>query len=101
MSSRTVEPTQAENSKTQITGTQPIDLETIQTWLITYLSQLLEIEPTTVDISHSFESYGLDSSTTIGLTADLEDWLGIELDPTLLYEYSNIEELSQHLMQEL
>ena len=101
MSIHTVDPTQAENAEIQTTGTQPIDLETIQTWLITYLSRLLEIEPATVDISHSFESYGLDSSTTIGLTADLEDWLSIELDPTLLYEYSNIKELSQHLMQEL
>ena len=101
MSIHTVDPTQAANAEIQTTGTQPIDLETIQIWLINYLSQLLEIEPATVDIIHSFESYGLDSSTTIGLTADLEDWLGIELDPTLLYEYSNIKELSQHLIQEL
>lgn len=74
-----------------------IDTEAIQTWLTNYLSQLLDIEPTTIDVSHSFESYGLDSATSIALTADLADWLGNELEPTLIYEYQTIEELAEYL----
>lgn len=81
------------------TKSQAIDAESIQTWLIDYLSQLLDIEPTTIDVSHSFESYGLDSSTSIALTADLEDWLGSELEPTLVYEYQTIEALSHYLSE--
>ena len=60
MSIQTVELTKVADMKTQIARTEPMDLETIQIWLVTYLSQLLEIEPATVDISHSFESYGLE-----------------------------------------
>lgn len=80
-----------------ITKAPSIDAEAIQTWLTNYLSQLLDIEPTTIDVSYSFESYGLDSSTSIVLTADLADWLGHELEPTLIYEYQTIEELAEYL----
>lgn len=72
----------------------------IQTWLASYLAHLLEVEPNEVDIKIPFERYGLDSAAVIGLTGDMEEWLGFELDPTLLYDYPTIETLSQHLVEE-
>ncbi len=77
-----------------------IRLESIQEWLIDYLAQLLDIDPGSVDVTRSFSSYGLDSSATVGMTGDLEDWLGVELDPTLVYDYPTIEQLTDHLAQE-
>jgi acyl carrier protein len=71
--------------------------EAIQTWLMTYLAELLEIDIHEIDPSVSFERYGLDSSAAIGVTCDIEDWLGRELDPTLLYDYPTVTELAQHL----
>ena len=96
MNIQTAEPKQISSPKTQT-----MDADAIQVWLQEYLSQLLDVELTEIDIKYSFESYGLDSSSTIALTGDLEDWLGFELDPTLLYEYSTIEQLVSHLVQEL
>jgi acyl carrier protein len=72
-------------------------LEEIQEWLIAYVADLLELEPDEIDLEISFDRYGLDSSATLGLMADLEDWLGCKLNPTLLYNYPNIGKLSQYL----
>ncbi len=74
--------------------------EKIQAWLVSYLAELLEIEPSEVDETIPFDRYGLDSSSTMSMTADLEEWLGFELDPMLFYDYPTIERLSQHLAQE-
>lgn len=69
----------------------------IQGWLVSYIAQLLEIDPKEVDVKASFDRYGLDSSATIGLTSDLENWLGGSIDPTITYDYPSIESLSKHL----
>lgn len=73
----------------------------IQAWTVSYLGELLEVDPEEVDITIPFDRYGLDSSAAIGLTGDLEDWLGSEVDPTLLYDYPTIEGLVKHLSANL
>ncbi|NJM99995.1 MAG: acyl carrier protein [Phormidesmis sp. RL_2_1] len=78
-------------SAADITGEQ------IQAWMITYLASLLEISEQDIEIDVPFDSYGLDSSAAIGLTGDLEDWLGQEVDPTLLYDYPTVEALVAYL----
>jgi acyl carrier protein len=72
----------------------------IQAWLIAYLSELLEVEPDSVDVKVTFDRYGLDSSAAVGMTGALEDWLGYELEPTLIYDYPTIETLAANLLQE-
>ncbi|NEO43442.1 MAG: acyl carrier protein [Moorea sp. SIO4A3] len=72
----------------------------IQDWLVSYLAELLEIDQDEVDVTIPFDSYGLDSSAAIGLTGDLEDWLGCDIDPTLLYDYPTIEAQAQYLAEE-
>jgi acyl carrier protein len=72
----------------------------IQAWLITYLSELLEVEPDAIDVKVTFDRYGLDSSAAIAMTGDLADWLGSELDPTLIYDYPTIEALVTNLLAE-
>ncbi|NEO41305.1 MAG: acyl carrier protein [Moorea sp. SIOASIH] len=69
----------------------------IQGWLVSYMAELLEIEPDEVDVTIPFDRYGLDSSAAVGLTGDLEDWLLTELDPTLMYDYPTIEALAKHV----
>lgn len=73
----------------------------IQDWIIDYVANLLEIDPEDIDTTIPFDRYGLDSSAAVGLTGDLEDWLGLEIDPTLLYDYPTIESLAEHLGSEL
>ena len=73
----------------------------IQNWLASYVAKLLEMEPSKVDVTIPFNRYGLDSSAAVGMTGDLEEWLGYELDPTLIYDYPTIEALVDHISQEL
>ncbi|NJR59423.1 MAG: acyl carrier protein [Cyanobacteria bacterium CRU_2_1] len=94
--------TQAENEIGDIRRNarkEPKTAAEIQVWLISYLAELLEISPDEVDATISLHRYGLDSAVTVGLTGDLEDWLGRELDPTLLYDYPTIDALVQHLAE--
>lgn len=73
----------------------------IQAWMVSYLGELLEVDSDQVDVRIPFDRYGLDSSAAVGLTGDLQDWLGYEVDPTLLYDYPTIESISQHLSSTL
>lgn len=73
----------------------------IQAWIVSYLADLLEVDSEEIEVTIPFDRYGLDSSAAVGLTGDLEDWLGCELDPTLLYDYPTVEALVQHLNSEL
>ena len=72
----------------------------IQTWMISYLAQLLEVDPDDIDIATPFNRYGLDSSAVVGMTGDLEDWLKVELDPTLVYDYPTIKALTRYIAEE-
>lgn len=72
----------------------------IQAWIVAYLAELLAVDKDEIDVTVPFDGYGLDSHATIGLSGDLEDWLGQELETTLLYDYPTIEALAKHLAQE-
>lgn len=74
--------------------------EAIQAWLIAHLAAHLKVHPNHIDIRESFACYGLDSSVAISLTGELADWLGCEVEPTLLWEYPSIETLAEHLTKE-
>ena len=73
------------------------DTSEIQDWIISYVAELLEVEPESVDPTIPFDRYGLDSSAAYALTGDLEEWLGQEIDPTAIYDYPTLEALSEHL----
>lgn len=73
----------------------------IRDWMVNYLSQLLKIPPQEIKIKVPFDRYGLDSSAVVVMSGDLEEWLQIDLDPTLVYDYPTIESLAQYLAEEL
>jgi acyl carrier protein len=85
--------------ETQEIQTLPSAAE-IQVWITTYLADLLEVEPDEIDVTIPFDCYGLDSAVAVGMTGDLEDWLGQKLDPTLLYDYPTVESFAHHLAVE-
>ncbi|MGA9769013.1 MAG: acyl carrier protein [Blastocatellia bacterium] len=74
---------------------------TIQGWLRTQLAESLVTDPAQIDVREPFASYGLSSVAAISLTADLEDWLQIRLEPTLAWDYPTIELLARYLSEEL
>jgi acyl carrier protein len=69
----------------------------IQQWLIARLSKLLKTEPGQIDVTKSFDRLGLDSATAVGITLDLEDFLGRDVDPEVLYENWTVQKLAAYL----
>jgi thioester reductase-like protein len=72
----------------------------MQTWLVAKIAQLLAIAPQDIDICQPLSQYGIDSVQAISLLADLEQWLGKQLSPNLIWDYPTIEKLIQHLSGE-
>jgi acyl carrier protein len=69
----------------------------IREWLKSYVANLLGMHVDDVDGVRSFEHYGLDSSAAIGMTGDLSEWLGREVDVTAAYDHPTIDELAREL----
>lgn len=72
----------------------------ISEWIVDYMSDLLEIEPDEVDVETTFARYGLDSSAAVILTGDLGNWLGKEIEPTVMYDYPTIAKLAEYVAEE-
>ena len=78
---------------------KPADAESIQTWLVSKLSERLGIEADDIDIREPFTSYGLGSTEGVVLAGELAKWLGRELSPALIYGYPTIESLARYLAE--
>lgn len=74
--------------------------ETISKWLQKSIANLIDEKPESISIYKSFPSFGLDSVVIVTLSVDLENWLGVELDPTVFYEFSTIEEITNWLISD-
>ncbi len=85
--------TEAENNKKALSVTE------IQNWLVSYMAELMDVDHDEIDIKVPFDEYGLDSSMSVTMVADLEVWLGRTLDPTLIYDYPTLEKLARHVSQ--
>jgi acyl transferase domain-containing protein/acyl-CoA synthetase (AMP-forming)/AMP-acid ligase II/acyl carrier protein len=81
-------------------GVDGLSREAIQSWLVTQIAERLKVNLRDVDVRTPFAHYGMDSVHAVSLAADLEEWLGCELSPTLAYDYPTIEALAQYLAGE-
>lgn len=73
-------------------------LADIQAWLKKHLATSLEMSPEEIDIDVDFIDYGMNSVEVVNISGELEHFLGRRLDPMLVLDYSNIRELSEHLV---
>jgi len=87
------------DTRGRLTGKTTV--EEIQAWLITEAAELLSVAPETLNLQEHLGNYGLDSITGMMLTGDAEEWLGLELDPVMAWEYPTIEALAHYLSQEV
>ncbi|HLO85985.1 MAG TPA: beta-ketoacyl synthase N-terminal-like domain-containing protein [Nostocaceae cyanobacterium] len=70
---------------------------TIQAWLISKVAEQLQILPAEIDIQQPLAQYGLSSMIAVSLAGEVQEWLGVQVSPTLLYDYPTIELLAGHL----
>ena len=71
--------------------------QAIQTWLQLRIAESTQASAEEIDATLPFSYYGLDSVAALGISAELEIWLGRKLPHTLVWDYPNIKLLSAFL----
>ena len=79
------------------TETQLRTVTHIEEWLTVNIARELELDPDKIDVHQPLSRYGLDSLAAVGLSGELEVWLGRELPPDLLTSLPTIEALAHSL----
>lgn len=69
----------------------------IERFVMTWVGGELKIDPATIDPQRSFFDYGVDSVTTVMLVVALEEWLGREIYPEMVYDFPLIREFATRL----
>ena len=65
------------------------------------VAQAAAVPVAQVDSREPFASYGLSSLEAVYLVGQLEDWLGMVLPATLLWDHPTIDALASHLAAEV
>src|SRR3954454_9697469 len=62
----------------------------IRDWCVEYLARTLDLPDHTIDPEMTFVRLGLDSANSVFLIVELEERIGLELTPDLLFEHPTI-----------
>jgi acyl carrier protein len=92
-------PTVCQNGRLGVTPIVPRAPEEIQDWFLDYLAGTLQIPAEKIDLEAPFEVLGLDSVSAVGMSGDLQTWLGFSIDPMVVYDYPTIDALAGHLAE--
>ena len=74
--------------------------ERIEGWLLNWMIERAAIPLNEVNRNKPFAEYGLDSMTAVELSQELEDWVGVEVVPTVAWNYPTPATLSRYLAQQ-
>lgn len=72
----------------------------IATWLKLYLAKILDLAPDEIDENMAFDRHGLDSSAAVGMSGDLSNWLGSEVDSSVAFDHPSIAKMSRALAED-
>jgi acyl carrier protein len=68
-------------------------------WLTELVATYLDVSPDTIDRDVDLATYGIDSVYALSIASDIEDHLGLDVDPTYLRAYPTITTLADRLHQ--
>jgi acyl carrier protein len=80
------------------TGTTKLEIEN---WLKSYVAKLLDKDGGQVDVHMDLDRFGLNSAEVVSMIGELEDWLKVELSPSLLFEHTTIDAVSTYLHKQI
>jgi acyl carrier protein len=75
--------------------------ESIEDWLIRWIAKELGLPTGEIETSKSLLNYSLSSVTAMMLVGDLEEWLGLTLPPTLVWDYPSIAAIADYLTEQV
>lgn len=78
-----------------------LSVDAIKNWLISEIGELLSVDARDLSVYEPLGNYGLSSMTGVILSGNIEEWLGIKLDPAVAWDYPTIELLASYLAEEV
>lgn len=70
-------------------------------WLTAWVARELEMPEAEFDPARSLMDYGLSSVAATMLVGDLEEHCGLELSPTLAWDYPTVNEIAAHAAEQM
>lgn len=78
-----------------------IDKEQIINFILERLAHLSKIPQQNFEITKPLANYGIDSIHALSLCSEIEEWLDIDLEPTLTWDYPTIELMANFIHSEI
>jgi len=69
----------------------------LRDWLLTFVSEVLEVTPAEIDVDATWEAVGVDSATVLVLVADLTASTGLEARPAEVLDHPSVHALAAYL----
>ncbi|MFF3062165.1 acyl carrier protein [Streptomyces sp. NPDC057909] len=69
----------------------------LREWIVERVALHVEMDPGALSVSVPLATYGLDSVVALSLCGDIEEKYGVELEPTVAWDYPTVEALADHL----
>ncbi|PEO82731.1 hypothetical protein CN558_22205 [Bacillus wiedmannii] len=77
------------------------DLESVQYALVKALAEILEVNPSELEFDIDIREYGLESISLSEFCDFINGKFKLSLNPTILFDYPKIEDLTNHIMKHL
>jgi len=73
----------------------------ILAWCASFIARQTQIPPAEIGNDVEFDDFGLDSALVTTMLIELEEWLGVDLPPSLVFEQPTLHRLSRAVAQQL
>jgi acyl carrier protein len=84
-------------SETELAASR-VTPEGIRSWLVERVAYYVTLPVDQIDPDTSLADYGLDSVYAFALCGEIEDTLGLAVEPTLLWDVDTLSGLTAHLV---
>jgi acyl carrier protein len=72
-------------------------VEDIVAWLVARVAEILEVPIDEIDVDGPIMNLALSSVEAVSLSGELEEYVGTNLSPTLIYQHASLSSLAAHL----
>ena len=82
-------------------STTLVSIDSIASFIRERVASYANMPAAEIGLASPLSEYGLDSVSAISLCADLEDRLGIVVEPTVAWDFPTIAEMAAHLQSQV
>jgi acyl carrier protein len=76
-----------------------MDIQNITSWLKEKIAEESGLSVAEIDLNAHIESFALDSLSTVSIAHDLEQYLEMQIEPTILWEFETLNELIAWILE--